>query len=389
MGYESRVPAAERTMKILELLAATPEGMTAGELEAALEIPRSALFALLNTLKELGYVAQEASRRPYLPGPRLQALQTPRATGTNALLMAFYEESALHPPEETLGLATLSDGGVVVLAEAPCDAPVRGVLTPGRRYPAPEHPAGLVLLAGRPTPDAGLAARLRHVREENAAREVRDELVTLAVPICPDGIRPEAALIASVPPFRWDEGRSARLLNTLREIAARLSHRLGALTYHPYGAARPHHLGPSVAMAPEERRTFLEGPWAARLACVRPDGSPHVVPIWYEWHDESFLVAAWPGSLWADFVARNPAVALTIDEPWPPMRRVLVRGNAHPLAPEAIPGGLDGFYQRLSVRYLGASGNGTPARRSADGWRAFRIPPETMAAYREEVRGAD
>lgn len=395
MPYNQQVPAAERTLQILELLTGAPNGLTASELATSLGIPRSALYALLNTLRTMGYVTQAGARRPYEPGPRLQALQRPRPVGTNALILAFSEETAHRPPEETLALSVLSNAEVLILAEAPSAQAVRCVLPAGCREPAAAHPAGQVLLAGlsEPTlertlgqlPD-DLVNRLRDVRQQTVAQHIREDVVMLAVPICPEGQRPEAALLASVPLFRWDEARGRRILDSLRETAARISHRLGALTYMPYGTALAHDVGDSVAMPLDELQAFLEGPWAARLACIRPDGSPHVVPIWYEWRDEAFLVIAWPGSLWADFVAQNPAVALTIDEPWPPMRRILVRGQAQLLPPERIPGGIEGLYRRLSARYLGAPAQITPpTERYGTGWQAFRICPAKMIAQREQT----
>ena len=397
MNYHRRVPASIRTLHILEALAAAPEGLTAGQLAEAIDIPHSALYALLNTLKSQGYIVQAGARRPYRVGPRAQALSQPRPAGINTLVSAFYEETARqmsrHALAETLALAKLTDAdsAILILAEAPSTQTVRCVVPAGQRTPAAEHPAGLVLLAGltpsslkRAGIDAALYDTLQQTRRQTMARTTDDEAITLAVPICPDGQRPEAALLTSIPAFRWDAASEETLLHSLREMAARLSYRLGALSYTPYGTAQPHPQGPSIPMAEEELHAFLDGPWAARLACIRPDGSPHVVPIWYEWRDATFLIAAWPGSVWADFVAQNPAVALTIDEPWPPMRRVLVRGQAQPLAPDSIPGGIKGLYTRLNARYLGTPVQSIEADEPQTAWKAFRIPPVKMIAHREQ-----
>jgi len=400
MDYHRHVPASIRTLHILETLAAAPEGLTAGQLAEAVAIPHSALHALLNTLKSQGYVVQAGARQPYQIGPRAQALGQARPAGINALVNAFYEETARIPPKETLALATLTDSDpnsvALILAEAPSTQTVRCAIPIGQRFPAAEHPAGLALLAGltpaelqRAAPhraakiDAALHDALHRTRRQTMARNVDSDAVTLAVPVCPNGQRPEAALLASIPAFRWDAAREATLLHGLREMAARLSYRLGALSYTPYGAAQPQPHGSSVPMAGEELRAFLDGPWAARLACIRPDGSPHVVPVWYEWRDATFLIAAWPGSVWANFVTQNPAVALTIDEPWPPLRRILVRGQAQVLIPESIPGGIEGLRTRINARYLGA-----PVQSGDDPvtvWKAFRIPPAKMIAHREQL----
>ena len=41
-------------------------------------------------------------------------------------------------------------------------------------------------------------------------------------------------------------------------------------------------------MSKKEIDEFLSEPWIARLACIKPDGSPFVVPVWYHW-DELIL----------------------------------------------------------------------------------------------------
>ncbi len=392
MNYHRHVPASIRTLHILESLAAEPGGLSAGQLAETLDIPHSALHALLNTLKAQGYIVQTGARQPYQIGARAQAFGQVRPTGINALVNAFYEETARIPPAETLALATLADADVLILAETPSTQTVRCAVPVGQRIPAMAHPAGLTLLAGlTPSgleraigqPTAALHNALQQTRRQTMARSADNDAITLAVPVCPDGQRPEAALLASIPAFRWDAAREATHLSKLREMAARLSYRLGALSYTPYGAAQPHPHGSSIPMPEAELHTFLDGPWAARLACIRPDGSPHVVPVWYEWRDATFLVAAWPGSAWADFVTQNPAVALTIDEPWPPLRRILVRGQAHILVPESIPGGIEGLRTRISARYLGAPVQSGDV--PAPAWKAFRIPPAKMIAHREQL----
>ncbi|MBN2391408.1 MAG: helix-turn-helix domain-containing protein [Anaerolineae bacterium] len=394
MDYHRHVPASIRTLHILESLAAEPGGLTAGQLAKTLDIPHSALHALLNTLKSQDYIVQTGVRQPYQIGPRAQALGQARPSGINALVNAFYEETARHPPTETLALATLADTNSIalILAEAPSAQIVRCAVPVGQRTPAAEHPAGLVLLADLTPagperavahPNAELHNALQQTRRQTMARSADNDTVTLAVPVCPDGQRPEAALLASIPAFRWDAVHEALLLSSLREMAARLSYRLGALNYTPYSTAQPHPHGPSIPMPEAELHAFLDGPWAARLACIRPDGSPHVVPIWYEWR-ATFLITAWPGSVWADFVTQNPTVALTIDEPWPPMRRVLVRGQAQALAPDSIPGGIEGLCTRLTVRYLGAPVQSIKGDQSRTAWKAFRILPMKMIAHREQ-----
>ncbi len=391
MKYSQHVPAALRTLRVLELLAATPEGLTAGQLAEELGIPHSALHALLNTLMGQEYVTQAEARQPYHLGPRAQALSRPRALGADALLLTFYEEAGAFPPEETLALVTLNGRDSLILGEVPCTQTVRSVIPPGQRESAVRHPAGQVLLAGLSElalerlvgpPCSALCSELSSVRQQTMAQSSDTETVMIAVPICPDGQRPEAALMTSIPAFRSDDAKTTRLTRILREMAARISYRMGALTYLPYGVIRPQ-LGLSVSIAMDELYTFLGGPWAAWLACLRPDGSPHIVTVWYEWADQAFWVTAWPGSRWAEWITRNPSVALTVAEPWSPMRRMVARGQAQPLSPEAIPGGLEALHRRISARYLGVAASTATPVSSGTGWQAFRIAPDEMQAQKE------
>ncbi len=367
MATYQPVPAAERTLQLLEQLATAPEGLSAGELERRLEIPRSVLYGLLNTLRQRGYVEQPVPRGPYLPGPRLAVLATP--TGPRTLAALFAAETGRAFPE-TAVLMVLDGDEAVVVAEAPANHTVRAVYPVGLRLPAGHCAGGQVLLAGHVNPGV-----LDQVQREAAVQHRRADVVELAVPICADGIHADAALVLVTPAFRWQEERRDALLFQLRAIAARISHRLGAVAYHPYRGPESNAPDQSIPLDPGERDHFLAGPWAARLACVRPDGQPHVVPVWYEWREGAFWIAAWPDSRWARYVAANAHVALTVDEPWPPLRRVLARGPA-----EACPAADVGLFQRISARYLGPAGG---APQSTAGWRAFRIVPHHLSAWRQ------
>jgi nitroimidazol reductase NimA-like FMN-containing flavoprotein (pyridoxamine 5'-phosphate oxidase superfamily) len=128
----------------------------------------------------------------------------------------------------------------------------------------------------------------------------------------------------------------------------------------------------------------LQGPWAARLACVRPARRPHVIPVWQEWDGDHFHVIAWQGSQWSEYLLQNPSVSLTVDEPWPPLRRVVVRGQAQSLEPDQ--GGLDtaSLLDRMSRRYLGQAYSGQAGQVQ----RSFRIIPEYLRGWQGLPGGA-
>jgi DNA-binding IclR family transcriptional regulator len=360
------VPAAERTLRLLELTLAHPRGVTPQEYLENLDTSRSTLFALLRTLKTLGYLEQRKRRGRYRPGPRLLAWRGSSPGDPQDLLTAFYQETAHAPLTETLALAVFNPPDVLILAQSESPERLRSAYAAGQRLGIKECAAGPVLIPSPP----------ENVRTQAYACHETSETVELALPICADGHRPEAALLVSAPRARQTSESLLRHLAPLREMAARLSYRLGAPTYAPYHGPIQTQIGPTAPLSAEAISAFLKGPWAASLACVRPDGKPHVVPVWHEWDGRHFYLAAWEGSRWGEYLLANPAVSLTVDEPWPPLRRVTAHGRAHPLEESELPGGTAAILNRLSQRYLGQSLNFDQP------WRAFRIAPDQLRGWR-------
>lgn len=49
------------------------------------------------------------------------------------------------------------------------------------------------------------------------------------------------------------------------------------------------------------------------MATVRPNGRPHLVPVWFVWHDEMICIGMEPDSVKARNLAHNPYVALSLE----------------------------------------------------------------------------
>jgi hypothetical protein len=49
------------------------------------------------------------------------------------------------------------------------------------------------------------------------------------------------------------------------------------------------------------------------LATTRPDGRPHVAPLWGAWVDDAFYFQGAPTSRWARNLATNPAASLNLE----------------------------------------------------------------------------
>ncbi len=87
----------------------------------------------------------------------------------------------------------------------------------------------------------------------------------------------------------------------------------------------------------------------ARLAYIATDGTPRVVPIWFHWSGSDFVIGTPPKAPKLKALAKNPKVALTIDDNNFPHKVLLVRGTAR-LEP------LDGIvpeYAAAAERYFG------------------------------------
>src|SRR4030081_3543207 len=83
-------------------------------------------------------------------------------------------------------------------------------------------------------------------------------------------------------------------------------------------------------------KELLQSTIPARLAYVWTDGTPRVIPIWFHWNEREFVLATPPKAPKLKALARNPKVALTIDDNTFPHRVLLIRGSARLQPAEGI-----------------------------------------------------
>jgi hypothetical protein len=76
-------------------------------------------------------------------------------------------------------------------------------------------------------------------------------------------------------------------------------------------------------------KELLQSKIPARLAYIGTDGTPRVVPIWFHWNEREFVLGTPAKAPKLKALAKNPKVALTIDEDTFPHKVLLVRGTAH------------------------------------------------------------
>ena len=102
---------------------------------------------------------------------------------------------------------------------------------------------------------------------------------------------------------------------------------------------------------PPELDEFLRLPNPAVVATLRPDGSPHTVPTWYDWQDGRVLLNMEDTRLRLRYLRRDPRAALTVlgsgEDGW--YTHVSLVGRVTSIADDESLEDID----RLALRYTG------------------------------------
>jgi len=147
------VKSAERTVRILETLAASPTRLTISELQERMGYPRSSLHALIRTLRELKWVEADETGSAFGVGPHALLSGTAYLDRDRALRYAYETLEDLRAEiGYTIHYARRDDGHVLYLASRESRDSVHRLSRVGRRLPAHLTALGRVLFAGL-TPD--------------------------------------------------------------------------------------------------------------------------------------------------------------------------------------------------------------------------------------------
>lgn len=129
-----------------------------------------------------------------------------------------------------------------------------------------------------------------------------------------------------------------------------------------------------TAMTKEQTDAFLRTTRIAKLATLNADGSPAVVPVWFEWDGQTATLFTYYKSPKLMRIRRDNRVALSVEEPLGAMEAwVTIEGTA------AIEddGGIE-LARRLIVRYYSSERVETVLpgwERMADEWVVVRVTP--------------
>ena len=138
-------------------------------------------------------------------------------------------------------------------------------------------------------------------------------------------------------------------------------------------------------MTKAEYLAFLTSPArCAKLATVRADGSPHVVPVWFTLDGDDVIFTAGRSSTKVKNILRDGRVAICVDEDTPPFHYVLLEGRAEVLDPS-----VEAAYHWGSIiggKYMGAERSEEFGRRyGVEGEWVMRMKPEKIVAYKNIV----
>ncbi len=128
--------------------------------------------------------------------------------------------------------------------------------------------------------------------------------------------------------------------------------------------------------------TAFEGLMAASniavIGTIGRDGTPHQVPVWYEWRDGVLLIPTERRSQkWVN-IQRDPRVSLCIDTRDSPVQVAIFRGVADELETDYLEA-----RARFYARYHGEGAEAALAANPVDpaDWVVIRVTPEHVITF--------
>lgn len=226
--------------------------LTLQEISHQLKLNKNAVFRILYTLAEHGYVLKEEQR--YELGPKVLDLSNAKLRHTDLLSVARpLLESLRNQLGETVNLGVLDQGQIRYIGVWESHHPFRLAERVGARDYVHSTALGKAHLAYLPSNEvrqilrkhgmpqqteytitslSALKSELEATRSRGYARDEQESMLAafcLAVPILNgDGSRPLAAISVSGPMSRFNESRKAAVIEALQEAASTVRMKMGA-----------------------------------------------------------------------------------------------------------------------------------------------------------------
>jgi DNA-binding IclR family transcriptional regulator len=254
-AYESvafQVPALDRALTILELLAANPAGMRMREIAEKLKIPANSVFRITGLLETRGYLLREDENMRYRLSRKILSLGY-AAIGEDKLISHALDvmQRLRDETKETVLIGVRIGTRGVVIEQFAATQPVKFLVDPGTQFDLHASAPGKAFLAFMPPAEcaellkvlkltrynertldtrAKLEAELKTIRAQGYSFDFAEELEGLhcvSAPIFDHRGYPFAALWVTGPSYRFPKAAMPRMGEKLAAAAALISRRFG------------------------------------------------------------------------------------------------------------------------------------------------------------------
>ena len=120
-------------------------------------------------------------------------------------------------------------------------------------------------------------------------------------------------------------------------------------------------------------REILKDTNFANVATIRPDGTPHVIPVWVDVDDGHVVLNTAEGRTWPELARRDPRMTITVQNHENPYEYVTIRGHVDEVTDE----GADEHIDSMAKKYLGE--DKYPFRQPGEKRLKFRVKPEKVS----------
>ncbi len=246
------VPALERGISVLELIADSNRGLTSSELQRRLRVPRSTLHCILVTLQRRGYLHRYPNSNRYMFGLKLTCMGRTaiERLELREVVRPFLQE-LMDKINLTCHLGILERNEIVIVEKIEPRGPVRIATWVGKRLDAHCCALGKAILAYLPAGGAIEIARKYGLAKNNAntihtLRHLQDELTRvqddgyafeneegelglrcIGAPIFNYRSEVEAAISVSAPTSQLPTSKVVSVSLLLKDAARQISRQLG------------------------------------------------------------------------------------------------------------------------------------------------------------------
>lgn len=246
------IQSLDRAIQILEVLGNNPSGMGVSELSRVVNLPKSTVHRILDTLLQKGYVEKNSEKEKYKLGLKIVELSNKILANMELRSEARpYLEELMNYVNEVVHLCVLRDGEMVYIDKVECPNPIRMYSQIGRRIPVHCTAVGKATLAFLPKDEVikilemkgmprktqntitDLQQLLNHLEEVRRLGYAVDDIEheegirCVAAPIFDGTGQVVAAISVAGPDFRITIERIPELADKVRKVAQKISQRLG------------------------------------------------------------------------------------------------------------------------------------------------------------------